>query len=53
MEASREDQEMLRGLEEELWREETRFDTLRMNNLIADDSLEFGRSGRIYQRAPL
>lgn len=50
MEISREDQKTLERLEEELWREETRFDTQRMNELIAPDFFEFGRSGRVYQR---
>lgn len=50
MQISREDQETLERLEEELWREETRFDTQRMNELIAHDFFEFGRSGRVYQR---
>lgn len=50
MEISSEDRETLERLEEELWREETRFDAQRMNELIAHDFLEFGRSGRVYQR---
>ncbi|MBD2356109.1 DUF4440 domain-containing protein [Tolypothrix sp. FACHB-123] len=50
MKISREDQETLERLEEELWREETRFDMERMNELIAQDFFEFGRSGRIYPR---
>ena len=50
MEISSEDREILERLEEELWREETRFDTQRMNELIARDFFEFGRSGRVYQR---
>jgi hypothetical protein len=50
MEISSQDRETLQLLEEELWREETRFDTQRMNELIANDFFEFGRSGRVYQR---
>jgi hypothetical protein len=50
MEISSQDRETLEHLEEELWREETRFDTQRMNELIANDFFEFGRSGRVYQR---
>ena len=45
-----ENREILRRLEEELWREETRFDPVRMNELIADDFFEFGRSGRVYSK---
>ena len=43
--------EVLRGLEENLWREETRFDIPYMKRLMADDFIEFGRSGRTYDRA--
>lgn len=43
--------EMLRGLEEDLWREETRFDIAYMKRIIAEDYIEFGRSGRTYDRA--
>lgn len=50
MEINSEDRNTLERLEEELWREETRFDMQRMNELIAPDFFEFGRSGRIYQR---
>ena len=42
--------EVLRKLEEELWREETRFDQRRMNEVIAEDFFEFGMSGRFYRR---
>jgi hypothetical protein len=51
MEPSRADRDLLERLEEELWREETRFDRRRMEELLAPDFFEFGRSGRIYQRA--
>ena len=50
-ELTAEDRQLLQRLEEELWREETRFDVSRMEEVIAEDFLEFGRSGRIYQRA--
>lgn len=50
MEINKEDFEILKRLEEELWREETRFDKHRMNELIANDFFEFGRSGRVYQK---
>ena len=50
MELSKEDRDTLERLEEELWREETRFDKKRMSEVIAPDFLEFGRSGRIYKR---
>lgn len=50
MEINSEDRNTLKRLEEELWREETRFDIQRMDELIAPDFFEFGRSGRIYQR---
>lgn len=43
-------QEVLRLLEESLWRSETRFDDALMDQTFADDFCEFGRSGRIYQR---
>ena len=42
--------ETLRALEEELWREASRFDLRRMNELLAADFFEFGRSGRRYER---
>jgi hypothetical protein len=50
MQISSEDREVLERLEEELWREQTRFDSQRMSELIANDFFEFGRSGRVYQR---
>jgi hypothetical protein len=50
MEISTEDREILERLEQELWREETRLDKQRMNELIAPDFFEFGRSGRVWQR---
>jgi hypothetical protein len=50
MQISRKDRETLERLEEELWREETRFDKQRMEEILAADFFEFGRSGRVYQR---
>lgn len=41
MEISSKDRETLERLEEELWREDTRFDTQRMNELIATDFFEY------------
>jgi hypothetical protein len=51
MQPSAGDRARLAQLEEELWREETRFDRARMEALLAPDFLEFGRSGRLYRRA--
>jgi hypothetical protein len=51
MELSDQDREILERLEEELWREETRFDIRRMEEVLAEDFFEFGRSGRFYGRA--
>jgi len=50
MELSRDDRARLQRLEEELWREATRFDRARMEQLLAPDFVEFGRSGRRYRR---
>jgi hypothetical protein len=50
MEISETDRAVLQALEEELWREETRFDPQRMEEVIAEDFFEFGRSGRFYRR---
>ena len=44
------DRDTLERLEEELWREDTRFDIGRMEELLAPDFVEFGRSGRVYRR---
>jgi hypothetical protein len=49
MELSDHDCEILKRLEEELWREETRFDIRRMDEVLAEDFVEFGRSGRFYR----
>ncbi len=37
-------------LEESLWKEDTRFDTAYMENILHPEFFEFGRSGRIYER---
>lgn len=50
MELGVEDRAILERLEESLWREETRFDAQLMNEVMAPDFFEFGRSGRVYQR---
>lgn len=50
MKLSEQDRVTLQQLEEELWREETRFDQKRMLQLFAPDFLEFGRFGRTYRR---
>lgn len=49
MKISVEDRELLKRLEEELWREETRFDIARMEQVMAEDFFEFGKSGRVYR----
>jgi hypothetical protein len=45
------DLQELTKLEEGLWTAEFRFDRARMEAMLADDFMEFGRSGRIYSRA--
>jgi len=45
------DIETLRKLEEDMWREETRFDIPYMERLLAEDFTEIGRSGKTYGRA--
>jgi hypothetical protein len=50
MELSKQDRDTLERLEEELWREKTRFDRRRMTEIIAPDFIEIGRSGRVYRR---
>lgn len=44
------DFELLRNLEEALWREQTRFDPAFMEAVLADDFFEFGSSGRFHTR---
>ena len=50
MELSSRDRDDLERLEEGLWRAEVRFDRKRMDDILAPDFFEFGRSGRIYRR---
>jgi hypothetical protein len=50
MKLSQHDRATLERLEEELWREATRYDDRRMREILAPDFLEFGRSGRVYHR---
>jgi hypothetical protein len=45
------DRDALRKLEESLWRAETRFDREYMEQLLAPDFVEFGRSGQVHSRA--
>ena len=40
----------LESLEHSLWRAETRFDQEYMDQVLAPDFLEFGRSGRVHDR---
>ena len=47
---SSEDRKELQVLEEGLWRAESRFDRDWMDEIFAPDFVEFGRSGRVYQR---
>lgn len=50
MELSTQDEEDLQLFEEGLWRTETRFDSRWMDEVLAPDFFEFGRSGRVYGR---
>ena len=50
MELSDHDCEIRKRLEEEPWRKETRFDIRRMDEVLAEDFFEFGRSGRFDQQ---
>src|SRR3974390_2511628 len=45
-----EDYEQLVRLEESLWRADSRFDRQLMEQTLASDFFEFGRSGRTYKR---
>lgn len=51
MQIGEDDRAALERLEESLWREETRFDRAWMEKLLASDFFEFGRSGRVHDRA--
>lgn len=48
-----EEKDRLRVLEEMLWRAETRFDPVLMDQTFAANFVEFGRSGRRYERAEM
>jgi hypothetical protein len=47
------DHEALEQLEESLWRTQTRFDRDHMETLLSEHFREFGRSGRVYNRAEI
>jgi hypothetical protein len=47
---SEEDSAILTRLEEDMWREVTRFDRAFQEQRFATDFFEFGRSGRVYTR---
>jgi hypothetical protein len=47
---SMDDQEELRQLEHAMWSERTRYDLAFQDAHFAEDFLEFGRSGRVYDR---
>lgn len=50
MELSENDRATLQRLEESLWREATRFDRNRMNDIFAPDFYEIGGSGSIWNK---
>ena len=50
MELNIQDLKDLELLEEGLWRAEVRFDRKQMDEILARDFFEFGRSGRVYRR---
>ena len=50
MDLSTQDLHDLQVFEESLWRADVRFDRERMNQILAPDFFEFGRSGRVYGR---
>ena len=50
MELGNQDLKDLELLEEGLWRSEVRFDLKRMDEILAPDFFEFGRSSRVYRR---
>ncbi len=47
---SEKDKILLQQLEENLWRQETRYDAKFLEKVLAADFFEFGRSGRTYTR---
>lgn len=50
MKISKKDLDILKELEEALWRSETRFERAFQEKVFAPDFFEFGRSGRTYTR---
>jgi hypothetical protein len=44
------DYQVLRQIEEGLWRREARFSQQKMEEILAPDFFEYGRSGRVYSR---
>ena len=50
MELSSQDLKDLELLEEDMWRAEVRFDHRRMDDILAPDFFEFGKSGRFCRR---
>jgi hypothetical protein len=50
MRITEDETDLLRRLEESLWRADVRFDLRKMEDLLAQDFFEFGRSGRIHKR---
>jgi len=50
---SEEDRSILTRLEEDMWREVTRFDQAFQEQRFAADCFEFGRSGRVYTRSQM
>ena len=50
MKISDEDFNLLKDLEEKLWKAETRFDKNWMNKVLSPNFFEIGRSGRTYTR---
>lgn len=50
MQINQTDFETLKELEESLWITKSRFDKEHMEQTLANDFFEFGRSGRIYER---
>ena len=49
----REERNTLVALEESLWLAKTRFDPDLMDKTFAENFVEFGRSGRLYERAEM
>ena len=51
MKINQEDYIRLKQLEEELWKSNFRFNVSKMEEVLASDFFEFGRSGKVYRRA--